>query len=108
MAEGARFELADGFPSPVFKSAEECEAGQLQPTSAESIDLSDVRKSVRLGSVTLEFTDRTRTGRVADLRRGLCLVGEMQQVEVGVRRHHVVGLAADPPAHVHRLWHEGT
>ena len=38
---------------------------------------------------------------VLDLGHGLVAVGELQQVEVGVGDHHVLGLSADPSAHVH-------
>jgi hypothetical protein len=37
---------------------------------------------------------------VADLLHGLLLVGELEQVEVGIGNHHVLGLAADPAAHI--------
>jgi len=40
-------------------------------------------------------------GQVADLRHRLVLVRELEQVPVGVGDHHVLGLAADPAAHVH-------
>ena len=39
-------------------------------------------------------------GEVLDLRHGLGLVGERDEVEVGVGDHDVLGLAADPSAHV--------
>src|ERR1039457_6188323 len=39
-------------------------------------------------------------GEIADLLHGLVLVGELQQVEVRVGNHDVLGLAADPATHV--------
>ena len=38
---------------------------------------------------------------VLDLRHRLGFVGELQQVEIGVGNHHVLGLPANPSAHVH-------
>jgi hypothetical protein len=40
-------------------------------------------------------------GQVEDLLQRLVAVGEPEQVPVGVRDQHVLGLAADPAAHVH-------
>src|SRR5665809_171812 len=37
---------------------------------------------------------------VLDLGHRLVLVGELQEIEVGVRDHYVFGLAANPSAHV--------
>jgi hypothetical protein len=45
--------------------------------------------------------DVGKTGQVADLGHGAVLVRETQQVEVGVRHHHVFGLPPDPAAHIH-------
>src|SRR6202012_3191728 len=45
--------------------------------------------------------DVRQHGQVLDLGQGLVLVGELEQVPVGVGHHHVLGLAADPAAHVH-------
>jgi hypothetical protein len=39
-------------------------------------------------------------GQVFDLRHGLSLVGERDEVEVGVGDHDVLGLAAEPSTHV--------
>src|SRR5207237_6953061 len=39
-------------------------------------------------------------GEVGDLLEGLIAVRELQQVEVGEGHHHVLGLPADPAAHV--------
>src|SRR5581483_9308114 len=39
-------------------------------------------------------------GEILDLRHGLIPIRELQRVEIGVRHHHVLGLAADPTAHV--------
>ena len=44
--------------------------------------------------------DIGQAGQVADLGHRLRLVRKAQQVEVRVRHHHVLGLAADPAAHV--------
>ena len=38
---------------------------------------------------------------ILDLLHGLIGIREFQQVKVGVRNHHVFGLAADPAAHIH-------
>ncbi len=38
--------------------------------------------------------------RILDLGHGLVFVREPQDVEIGVRDHHVLGLAADPTTHV--------
>jgi len=45
--------------------------------------------------------DVGEAGQVADLFHRLRLVRELQQVEVGIGHHHILGLAADPAAHVH-------
>ena len=37
---------------------------------------------------------------ILDLGHGLVFVREPQDVEIGVRDHHVLGLAADPTTHV--------
>ena len=54
-----------------------------------------------VGAVVAGGEDVRQHREIADLRHGLVLVGELQQVEVRVRDHHVFGLAADPAAHVH-------
>src|SRR3984957_16788384 len=41
-----------------------------------------------------------QAGQIADLFHRLRLVGKLEQVEIGVRHHHVVGLPADPSTHV--------
>src|SRR5260370_29055947 len=38
---------------------------------------------------------------VQDLGEGLLLVWEFQQVEVGIRHHHKLGLPSDPTTHIH-------
>lgn len=44
--------------------------------------------------------DVAEEGQVPNLRHGVVLVGKLQQVEVRVRDHHVLCLAADSPSHV--------
>ena len=44
--------------------------------------------------------DVGQAGQVADFFHGAVAVREFQQVEVGVRHHHKLGLAANPAAHV--------
>ncbi|MNT09516.1 hypothetical protein D3C72_1443030 [compost metagenome] len=53
------------------------------------------------GAVESRGQDVRQTGQVADLRHGLIAIGEAQQVEVGIRHHDVLGLAAYPVTHVH-------
>ncbi len=52
------------------------------------------------GSVEAGGEDVGEHGEVFDLRHGLGLVGEFDEVEVGVGDHDEFGLAADPAAHV--------
>jgi hypothetical protein len=53
------------------------------------------------GAVEAGGEDVRQQRQVLDLLDGLVLVGELQQVEVRVRDHDVLGLPADPAAHVH-------
>ena len=41
-----------------------------------------------------------KQGQIQDLRHRLILIRELQQVEIRVRHHDVLGLAADPSAHI--------
>jgi hypothetical protein len=41
-----------------------------------------------------------KAGQITDLFHRLRLVGKLQQVEIGAGHHHVVGLPADPSAHI--------
>jgi hypothetical protein len=41
-----------------------------------------------------------RTGEIANLRHRLIAIGEFEQVEIGIRHEHVLGLTADPAAHI--------
>src|SRR5206468_10688385 len=52
------------------------------------------------GAVEPGREDVRQHGQVEDLLHRLVLVGELEQVPVGVRHEHVLGLAADPAAHV--------
>src|SRR5215216_710030 len=52
------------------------------------------------GAVVAGREDVRQHGQVPDLGHGLVLVGELEQVEVGVGDGHVPGLAAQPAAHV--------
>ena len=54
----------------------------------------------RHGTVKTRRQDVAQHGEVADLGHGLRLVGEAQQVEVGVGHHDVARLPPDPPTHV--------
>ena len=53
-----------------------------------------------VGAVEAGREDVRQHRQVEDLLHRLVLVGELQEVPVGVRDHHVLGLAADPAAHV--------
>eukprot|EP01052_Picozoa_sp_SAG31_P035475 SAG31_NODE_4286_length_3378_cov_6.692894_1_plen_513_part_00 len=53
------------------------------------------------GAVEAGGEDVRQQRQVLDLLDGLVLVGELQQVEVRVRDHDVLGLPTDPAAHVH-------
>jgi hypothetical protein len=55
----------------------------------------------RVGAVEPGREDVRQHRQVEDLLHRLILVGELQEVPVGVRDHDVLGLAADPTAHVH-------
>src|SRR4029453_9512578 len=52
------------------------------------------------GAVVAGREDVRQHGQVPDLGHGLVLVGELEQVPVGVGDGHVLGLAAQPAAHV--------
>ena len=52
-------------------------------------------------AVIAGWQDIRETGQVLNLLHRLRLVGELQQVEVGVRNHDVFGLSSYPSAHVH-------
>jgi len=46
------------------------------------------------------WEDVGKHGQIAYLGHRLIAVGELEQVEVGIRHHDVLGLPADPAAHV--------
>src|SRR4029453_8449450 len=52
------------------------------------------------GAVVAGREDVRQHGQVPDLGHGLVAVGELEQVEVGIGDGHVLGLAAQPAAHV--------
>ena len=63
----------------------------------------DCRSDAHLGgdgAVESGRQDIGQAGQVADLLHRLRLVRKFQQVEIGVGHHHVLGLPADPSAHV--------
>jgi hypothetical protein len=45
--------------------------------------------------------DVRQARQVSNLLHGLSFVGEFEQIEIGVRHHHKLCLAADPSTHVH-------
>ena len=78
------------------------EAAAARPTWAGAGDI-DKRADAyagRDGAVEAGGQDVREHGEVTDLLHGLCLVGEADEVEVGVGHHDVVGLATYPAAHV--------
>jgi len=52
------------------------------------------------GSVESRRQNIGKAGQITDLFYRLRLVRKLQQVEIGVGHHHVVGLPADPSAHI--------
>ena len=58
------------------------------------------RHACRHAAVVAGREDVRQHRQVEDLLHRLVLVGELQEVPVGVRDQHVLGLAADPAAHV--------
>jgi hypothetical protein len=63
----------------------------------------DCRTDPNLGGYSAVKTGRQNVGQasqIADLCHGLLLVREFEQVEISIGHHDVVGLAADPAAHI--------
>ena len=76
-------------------------AGETDRAGARNINRRS-RANARADSAMIARRQNVRqAGQVADLRHGLRLVGEFQQIEIGVRDHDIVGLAAHPAAHIH-------
>ena len=75
-------------------------AGQSDRSGAGDVDdraRSDARRD---RAVIAGGEDVGEQREIVDLRHGSRLVGELQQIEIGVRHHDVLRLAADPAAHV--------
>ncbi len=75
--------------------------GQAHGAGAGDVDGGSDADAGGDGAVEAGREDVREHGQVHDLLQGLVLVRELQQVPVGVGHQDVVGLAADPAAHVH-------
>ncbi len=81
-------------------SCAECAAASPTGPAPATYTVEPGRDAGGVGAVIAGREDVRQHRQVEDLLHRLVLVGERQQVPVGVRNQHVLGLAADPSAHV--------
>jgi hypothetical protein len=55
---------------------------------------------IRRDGAARNFSNATQIEKVLDFLQSLVLVGKLEEVEIRIRRHHIIGLAAYPSAHV--------